>query len=129
MSVICVYGGECTGCTMCQKEKEEIDRCLICGSALFSGDTVLETDDGRLCNDGECIGEYVKNNADKSDIADYVNDFADDFVSEHKWELIEYAAENETLWKKLTDKFIENDKQSFNDWWIEKKNLSLCWCE
>ena len=128
MALICKYGGECTGCMMCEKEREEACRCSICGSAVYFGDEAVSTDDGMICLNDECIGEYVKNNAEKSDVADYVNDFADDFVDEHKWELIELAMGNDEVWQKLTDKFISDDLKSFSSWWLEKKNLCADVC-
>lgn len=125
MALICRYGGECTGCMSCQDdEKKESGRCIICGRAIFEGDEAVETKQGLICEDVECLFAYACEYGDKTDGADYVSENADEFVRENKWELID-AAVSDAMdgGKEIVDRFISADKSAYAEWWLENHGL------
>lgn len=122
MAQHCVYGGECSGCMECYEEREPVGVCAVCGREIYVGDNAIETDDGYLCGDGECIAGWL-GNADREEISDYINDYAEDFLKELKWEIIEAilsGAENQENCKSIVDKFLQGDADNFGDWRLSR---------
>ncbi len=51
MAMICIHGGECTGCMGCQEEKEYY--CPICGEQVF--ETLYVSNDGDIVGCENCV--------------------------------------------------------------------------
>lgn len=52
MAMICIHGGECTGCMACQEEEKEY-YCPICGEKVF--ETVYVSNDGDVVGCENCV--------------------------------------------------------------------------
>ncbi len=53
MAALCKWGGECTGCMACRKER--IYRCCVCGSRLYPDDGVYVTAEGLYAGCDKCL--------------------------------------------------------------------------
>ena len=51
MAMICIHGGECTGCMECQKEDEYY--CPVCGEQVY--ETLYISNDGDIVGCENCI--------------------------------------------------------------------------
>ena len=58
MAMICIHGGECTGCMSCQKEPEPIGRCVQCGADIYPSDDHYNIEGELVCDD--CLTDWAR---------------------------------------------------------------------